>query len=289
MVYLRGLGKELLLCARAFTVQSSAIADHPGRGRVMAKEVGRSFPLSPFRSLVTDLMAFSQKVPAVTIDRRMDLSALVAARQNCAARPSWCVVFAKAFALVARSHRHLRRAYMSFPWGRLYEHPYSTVALNVERQVGDESIVTQCLIKQPDNRSLAELDGIVRLQQSESLEEMRWYRRALAMSKVPWPIRQLLWWGALNVFGRRRSHNFGTFSVSSIASQGAGLLSLIPILSSALHYGLFDKSGNLDVRMTFDHRVLDGADAARVMVDLERTLQGEILAEVTQLSLKVAA
>src|SRR4051794_31019280 len=98
----------------------------------MAKEAGRSIPLSPFRLLVTDLMRFSRRVPAVTVERRMSLAALMAARQNCVPRPSWAAMFAKAYALVARTRRELRRSYMEFPTARFYEHPYSTVALNVE-------------------------------------------------------------------------------------------------------------------------------------------------------------
>lgn len=255
----------------------------------MAKEAGRSYPLSPFRRLVTDLMRFSQRVPAVTVERRVNLAALVAARRRCTPRPAWAVVFAKAFALVARDRPPLRRSYMAFPWARLYEHPYSTVALNVERQLPDEAVVVQCLIRRPDNRSLVELDRIVRSYQSEPLGRLRWYRRAMVMSRLPWPIRPLLWWGALNVFGRRRCHNFGTFGVSTVAAQGAGLLHPIPLLTSMLHYGLIDEAGDLDLRLTFDHRVMDGAAAARVLVDLERALQGDILAELTRLRRVAAA
>jgi hypothetical protein len=246
----------------------------------MPKAIGRSLPLSPFRRLVTDLMSFSQRVPAVTVDRRMDLAALVAARRRCPVRPPWSVVFAKAFALVARSNPELRRSFMAFPWARLYEHPSSTVAINVERQLPDESIVVQCLIRRPDNRSLTELGGIVRAHQDEPIERLRWYQRAVAMSRVPWPIRPLLWWAALNVFGRRRCHNFGTIGLSSVAAQGAGLLHLLPILTAMLHYGLFTEAGDLDMRLTWDHRVMDGAAAARILVDLERTLHVEVLAEL---------
>jgi hypothetical protein len=249
----------------------------------MAKEVGRSVPLSPFRRLVTDLMRFSQSVPAVTVERRMDLCALRAARQRCTPHPSWAVLIAKAVALVARSHPELRRSYLSFPWPHLYEHPYSIVALNVERDLGGEAVVVQCLIRRPDNRSLAELGGIVRHYQTAPVEGMRWYQRARVMSRLPWPLRPLVWWGTLNVFGRRRCHNFGTFGLSSVAAQGASLLHLIPLLTATLHYGLLDEAGNLDVRLTWDHRVLDGAAAARILVEVEQTLQGDILAELLRL------
>jgi hypothetical protein len=250
----------------------------------MAKERGRSFSLSPFRRLVTDLMQFSQQVPAVTVERRMNLAAVALARRACSSRPSWAVLFTKAFALVARTQRDLRRSYMAFPWARFYEHPSSTVALNVEREMPEEMVVAQCLIRRPDCRSLVELDGIVRSYQTEPVEKLRWYQRAVAMSRVPWPIRPLLWWASLNVFGRRRCHNFGTFGLSSVAARGAGILHLIPVLTATLHYGLIDDAGNLDMRLTWDHRVMDGAVAARILVEMERTLNEEILQELRQMS-----
>src|SRR5262245_18552498 len=219
----------------------------------------------------------------------MDLSSLAEARLACAPRPCWSVLFAKAFALTARSRPELRRSYMSFPWPNLYEHPTSTVCLNVERELPDEMVVAQCLIRRPDNRPLAELDAIVRHYQNEPIEQLRWYRRAVAMSKLPWPIRPALWWATLNVSGRRRCHNFGTFGLSSVASLGAGLLTLVPLLTTSLHHGLFDANGGLEMRMTFDHRVMDGAVAARTLVELERTLQTEILAELGGMRLRVAA
>ncbi len=255
----------------------------------MAKERGRSVALSPFRRLVADLMRCSQKVPAVTAERRMDLTALSKARQRCIPRPAWVVLFTKALALVARRHPELRRSYMAFPWPRFYESHSSSAAINVERHLADETIVVQCIIHRPENRSLAELDAIVRHFQSEPVENLRWYERAVAMSKLPWPLRPLLWWGALNVLGRRRCHNFGTFGVSSVAGHGAGMLHLIPLLTSMLHYGLFNEAGELEMRLTWDHRIMDGAQAARILVDLERILQSEILAELTDMPASAAA
>jgi hypothetical protein len=232
---------------------------------------------------VTDLLTFRQHIPTATVERRMDLAALVAERQGCTPRPSWAAVFAKAFALVGRSRPELRRSYMTFPWARLYEHPSSTAVINVERQLPDEAVVTQCLIRRPDNRTLTEMDAILRSFQDEPLERLRWYRRAVAMSKIPWPIRRLVWRGVLNVSGRLRCHNFGTFGLSSVGAQGAGLLQVMPLATSMLHYGLFTGAGTLDVRLTWDHRVMDGGVAARILVELERTLQGDILAELTQM------
>ena len=251
------------------------------RGEATTKVVGRSLPLSPFRKLVVDLMHFSQQVPAVVAERRMDLSRLLAARRASASRPSWTVLFTKAYSLVGRDYPQLRRSYLKFPWPHLYEHPHNVVALNVERRLTGEDIVLFCLIRSPENRSLEELDALVRQHKQEPVEQLRSYQRAVGVSRIPWPLRRWFWWGALNVFGRRRCHNFGTFSVSSVASRGAGLLHLAPVLTSALHYGLFDEQGRIEVRVSWDHRVMDGATIARVLVDLEAVLNREIVRELT--------
>jgi hypothetical protein len=246
----------------------------------MSKPSGKSVAISPFRSLVLDLMYFSQQVPAATIERRMDLSALVDARQSCAPRPMWTSIFAKAYAIVAMRHPVLRRSYMTIPWARYYEHPKNIATINLSRRVGEEDVVLQAQIRSPENRSLAELDAIVRYYSDTPTEEIKSCRRVQKVSYLPWPIRRLLMWNALNLFGRRRCHNFGTFGLSSVAGHGAGVLNMTPLLTSTLHHGMLDEHGGIDMRLNFDHRVLDGAPAAQALALLETTLLGEILCEV---------
>src|SRR5262245_47648770 len=147
----------------------------------MSKPAGRSIRISPFRRLVVDLMHFSRKVPSVTIERRMNLARLVTARQNSQPRPSWSAMFTKAFAIVAERYPELRRSYMTFPWPRIYEHPRNIATLNIERTYGSENIVIYALVRSPENRSLAELDEILRLHKETPLEEMSSFRRAMRL------------------------------------------------------------------------------------------------------------
>jgi len=227
-------------------------------------------------------MHFSAKVPSVTIDRRMKLAALVAARRACLPRPSWSAIFIKAFALIAARTPELRTAYMTFPWARLYEHPINIATLNVERVANGEKMVLQIQVRTPETRSLDELDAVIVRSKEDPVETIKSYRRARKLSLTPWPLRHMIWWGGLNVFGRRRAHNFGTFGFTSVGAQGAGVLHLIPVLTSTIHYGLFDETGHIDMRMAFDHRVLDGATAARTMMEMEELLLTTILKEVQQ-------
>lgn len=247
----------------------------------MSRSAGKSLSISPFRQLVIDLMELSSHVPSVCADRRMDLSPLAAARAACTPRPSWCALFAKAFAILGRQHPELRRSYLKFPWPRFYEHPHNIASLNVEREEADENVIVYCLIRSPENRSIREIDALVREHKETPLKDLRAYQRSLGVSRIPWPFRRLFWWAALNVFGRRRCHNFGTFGISSVGSFGAGLLHLTPVLTSTIHFGLFDENNRLDVRLSWDHRVFDGALVARMLRDLESVLNNDIARELT--------
>ncbi len=248
------------------------------------KSAGRNLRLSPFRRLVTDLMYFSAKVPSVIVDRRMNLSRLVLARQACLPRPSWCALFTKAFAIVAQRPPEFRRSYMTIPWPHLYEHPRNIATLNVARQDAGENVVIYVHVRSPENRSLAELDALVHYHKEEPLENIASFQRAVRLGRLPFPLRRLVWWLGLNLIGRRRSHNFGTFGLTSTGAIGAGLMKLVPLLTSTIHYGMFDPQGNLEMRLSFDHRVLDGATAAQGLVDMESVLLHEILDEVRGLT-----
>jgi len=246
----------------------------------MSQPVGRYYSVSYFRRLVADLMQFAAAVPSVTIERQMDLSLLVAARQACTPSPTWSAIFMKAYAIVSARMPELRTSYMKFPWPKFYEHPTNIATLNVDRLLAEERVVLQVHIPSPETRPLLELDVLIHDYQQKPVETIPAYRNAVRMSHVPWPIRQMLWWGALNIFGPTRCHHFGTFSITSVGSQGSGILHLVTLLTTTLHYGTIS-DGWLPMRLSFDHRVLDGFIAARALAELESVLLGEILQECT--------
>jgi len=247
----------------------------------MPLPVGRYIAVSRFRRLVIDLMHFSAKVPGVTLERRMDLARLVAARQACTSSPSWSAIFTKAFAVVAARNPVLRTAYLSFPWSRFYEHFTSIATINIDRELPSERIIVYAHIDSPESCGLPQIDAIIHDHKQRPVEDIPSFRSALRMSRIPWPFRRLVFWAGLNVLGSMRCRFFGTFGITSVGSQGAGITHLLPLLTCQLHYGIFDATGGLAMRVSFDHRVMDGATAARVLAELEEVLLGQILAECT--------
>ncbi len=250
---------------------------------------GRKMALSLPRRFVCDILHHARLVPSVPMQRRMQLAEVAAAREAASPRPGWCTIFTKAYGIVAASRPALRRAYIPFPWPHLYEHPDSVATVGIERHFNDEDAVFFARIRTPNELSLTDLDRHLRRFKEAPIEDIGAFRRALKVSSYPRLVRRLLWWLGLNSSGRRRAKHFGTFGISVVAALGAAGLHLLSPLTTALNYGVLEPDGSLDVRLTYDHRVLDGGSAARALGELERVLCGEILAELRYLRALEAA
>src|ERR1700677_4078493 len=103
---------------------------------MMQERRGAWIRLSAHRTMICDLMHAARQVPSIPVQRCMRLGAVVEARGGAVPRPSWPVIFAKAFAIVAADLPELRRSYLALPWARLYEHPISVASVAVEKPVG---------------------------------------------------------------------------------------------------------------------------------------------------------
>jgi hypothetical protein len=240
---------------------------------------GTMLSLSRPRRLITDLMHFAAAVPTIPVQRRMNLAAIAAARRSCIDRPPWAAIFAKAFAVVAAEVPGFRRAYCKFPWPHLYEYPASVASVAIEGDYQGERAVYFLLVKDPAGRPLAEVGRRIRAAAVGAAMENKRFRNALRIAGLPRPLRRLLWWVGLNV-GRQRANRFGTFGVTAYPALGAESLHPLSPLTATLTYGPIGPDGHADVRLVYDHRVLDGATVARAMVRLETVINTTVAAEL---------
>ena len=72
--------------------------------------------------------------------------------------------------------------------------------------------------------------------------------------------------------------------VSSLGSMGVEQIHPRTFLTTYLTFGPIDRYGDVNVKIIYDHRVLDGRTVARALVELEKTLNGPILNEIRKLS-----
>ncbi len=243
---------------------------------------GRAIRLSRPRRIVIDLLHFAKALPTVPVQRRMGLAPVVAARAACRNRPQWTAIFAKAYALMAREFPDFRRAYVKFPWPQLYEYPLSTASLVLERDYRGEPSLFSFRIKDPAALSLDELRRRISHGATAPIDDIKDFRRFLMVAGLPRPLRRLLWWFGLNI-GLVRGKVCGTFGLSVYSALNAESLHPLAPLTTLLNYGVIASDGKVDVRIIYDHRVMDGATVARALAKLEEILNGPMVQELRSL------
>jgi hypothetical protein len=229
--------------------------------------------------MVIDFLHFARALPTVPVQRRMSIKAVVDARKSCHERPPWSAIFMKAYALVGREYPALRRAYVKFPWPHLCEYPSSTGTIMFERDYEGEPSVFSLLVKDPAALSLGELRVLIGRGATAPIESVKDFSRALRLSALPRPLRRLIWWLGLNI-ARQRGNYFGTFALSVYSALYVDSLHPLSPLTTLLNYGFIQYDGQVDVRITYDHRVLDGATVARALQRLQDILNGPIVQEL---------
>ena len=207
----------------------------------------------------------------------------MAARAACKERPRWTAIFAKAYALMAREFPEFRRAYVKLPWPHLYEYPQSNATIIVERDYRGEPGLFPSRSRSRRASRCARSGGQLEHGSTAPVEDIKDFRRTMNFARLPKPIRRAFWWICLN-WGRQRGNYFGTFGVSVYSALNAESLHPLSPLTSLLNYGVMSADGVLDVRIIYDHRVMNGATVARALGRLEEILNSVILEEVQSLA-----
>lgn len=241
---------------------------------------GKSVPLSIGRKLVHEILHHARKVPSLPLARTCRIADVVAARQQVSPSPSWVAIFMRAYALVSRGHPELRRAWIPYPWARLYEHPHSECAVLIEREWQDEPTVLVGRVHAPECAPLDVLDDHLRCFQTADVWSVSPFRQLLRLGKLPWVLRRLAFSSSLYFSGFKRAKRFGTFTLSSLGNLGIEQIHPLTPLTTYLTFGPISPAGEVVVKVVYDHRVMDGRHVARALQALETTLNTDIVAEL---------
>jgi len=231
------------------------------------------------RRLIADLMHASISVPFVSLTRPLNVRQLIEARALVAQPPGWAAIFVKAFALVAEDQPILRTLYAKWPWPSFYELPRSVAMVAVARVENGQHCVLPQKIAAADTLPLSEVDALIRHAKDAPIAEVPAFRKILRTTRLPLPLRRLIWLVGLN-FGRQRANYFGSFGVTSVAAYGAGELHALSPGPFIVSYGVVEPDQTINVVIRWDHRITDAASIARALTRLEQVLNTEIAAEL---------
>src|SRR5579883_716438 len=121
----------------------------------------------------------------------------------------------------------LRRAYLPFPWPRLYEHPHSVALPTLNRKWNDEYATIACPLLYPERKPLLEIQAKLNALQNDPFEKHGTLRRLVRNTRFPRPIRRALWATGLYVSGGFRARTFGTFAINTVAGFRSRMLQFV--------------------------------------------------------------
>jgi hypothetical protein len=243
--------------------------------------------LTSNRALVLDLLALSARHAYYPIEQVFELDEVGALRAAAVRRISWTVLFMKAYARVAAEIPQLRQAYCRWPWPRLCECGDNVAMVAINREYRGEERLCWGRFASPECQPLAELQDTLDAYQREPVEQI--FRRQVRLSKCPSALRRLALWLNLNFSRGRRAKRLGTFSMSTLAGQQALNRFHPTLLTTSLTFGPLDERGRSLVTLICDHRVFDGALAARALTSLQAVLRGAIAEELRTMQASRAA
>ena len=243
----------------------------------VANQSGR-FSIPRSRRLTLDVLHFHRQVDTCAHDRQFHLSRVAELRSRAPVRISWSILFIKAFAIIAAHRPVLRQTFQRWPWGHIYQHPCNVAMLATHRMHRDEAWVFHSRFRQPESKTLIELQARLDRYLTEPVQEA--FQIQWQLSGLPTFVRRFLWWWTLNVAVAKRTHRVGTFFLTTLASKGVEIQDPPAYFTSNLTYGPLDEKKRCRVTMSYDHRLMDGSMVADCLIELETVLNGSIANEL---------
>ncbi len=243
----------------------------------------RRVALPPGRTVVADLSWASLRVPRCVITARVALPRALAARgAGPAPRIPWTVIFAKGMALAAEKQPALRRLHATLPSPRLLEVAHAIGCIVIERGGEEERMLGIARFTDPHAMPLPEMAAALRRAKEAPAAEVKTHRRLLRFARLPWPMRRAMLRYGLAI-GTPVLRYGGTFAISAIGQRGAAIVDSVSVLPCFLSYGPIAADGGLHAYLSFDHRVMDGADGAAALAGLEAAIEGPVAEELAAL------
>lgn len=167
---------------------------------------------------------------------------------------------------------------------RIAHHTSANGKFTLDRTVNGQRIVLSTVLHDLQDRSLAEIQEQVERFRDGDPAEMPEFAGARLLQRMPVPVGRLLFRLGVRPLSRR-GQQFGTFAVTSLGhapvddfysvggttvTLGVGRIAERPVVRG----GEVVPAPVMRLSLTFDHRVIDGAEAADVLAGISRALEG---------------
>lgn len=245
-------------------------------------------PLPVGRRVVLDLLHMYGE-PAVTARLFYDIDMRWAqnlidncSRKNLRVTPT--AVLIKAIALAQKEHPISRSILL--PGERILTFENITGGFTVEKFVDEEPIVLFGEIEKPHERPVTEISQDLKDYHEADINSIPYLKQQYDFAFLPSFVRRTIMWLGSVFPSFRLKYVRSTFGLTSLGSLGTTVVSAPPVCTSVFGIGTIENrvvvDGNeqeqlvkpmMTVSLNFDHRVMDGAQAARFFLDVKKHLE----------------
>ncbi|MFD8705609.1 2-oxo acid dehydrogenase subunit E2 [Kitasatospora sp. NPDC059648] len=229
-----------------------------------------------------EIRAFSP----VFLDTEVDMSAVQRLRADArqrGERSSVLTYVLYATARVLARHPQANAAIRGGGRPKVARYPSVNGKITLDKTVGGERIVLSTVLTDLQNTGLAEIQRRIEHHRDGDPQVMPEYAGARLLHRLPWPVGGWLFRLGVRPLSRRAT-TFGTFAVTSLSHRpvdgfasvggttitlGLGQVAERPVVRD----GRVAVAPTMRLTLTFDHRVIDGAEAADVLAEIKAALE----------------
>lgn len=245
-------------------------------------------PLPVGRRVVLDLLHMYGE-PAVTARLFYDIDMTWAqnliekcSQKNLRITPT--AILIKAIAMAQKEHPISRSVLL--PGERILTFENITGGFTVEKFVDDEPIVLFGEIEKPHERSVSEISQELKDYHEAKIDSIPYLKQQYDFAFLPSFVRRTIMWLGSIFPSFRLKYVRSTFGLTSLGSLGTTVVSAPPVCTSVFGIGIIENrvvveddiqeqkvKPMMTVSLNFDHRVMDGAQAARFFLDVKKYLE----------------
>ncbi|SCL60001.1 2-oxoacid dehydrogenases acyltransferase (catalytic domain) [Micromonospora eburnea] len=239
-------------------------------------------PVAPQRRPTLHLMGQLRSYAPVFIDTEVDMTEVRRHRAS-GRRYSYVTYLLHAAARVLTAHPDANAAIRGRRFPRVAKYSQVNGKLALDATVGGERVVLSCVLPGLDHAGLDDIQDRVEHLRDGDPETMPEFAGIRTLRRLPWPLGALAFRGAMRSL-RRRPHLLGTFAVTSLGHRPVdGFYSCggttVTLGAGQVADRAVVRDGGLAIApvmrlsLAFDHRVIDGAEAADVLADIRAALE----------------
>ncbi len=199
-------------------------------------------------------------------------------------------ILLKAIGVAQRAHPDSRTA--PLPFGRRAILHDIVAGFTVERFIGSQPAVYFGAIAAPDSKPLEEISDELKSYGEHDMSDVQHLATQHWFNYMPWLFRQVIIWFGQHFPAFRLRHMGATFGLTSLGKFG--VKALVPPCVSTSTFGIGEveyrpvvRDGKVVIRpmmtitLNFDHRMIDGAPAARFLHDIRGLMEGGLEAYIS--------